>query len=242
MTPIAPGHKQFIQKNEKRKELSMSEEKSKQQDDDFERGWQETFARFRLPFAMTTALLKLTGMGERPVAVEHLAQAIGRSPQETVALALQWARVRIADGFITYDPEGSPFSRYRVEVGTCVLNVGGCAPDLFWAVLAAGLSIRAESTCPATGTAIQVDLSSEGVQRVEPLGAVVTMLNPRASVLEEMDNGEDADATVCAQQSFFASAEVAAGWLASHPGGRIFPVAAFFQWFQKALAAVDDTA
>lgn len=220
----------------------MSEEKTDQQDGDFERAWQETLARFRLPLAMTTALLKLTGMGERPVSVEYLAQAIGRSPQETVALVQQWARVRIADRFITFDPQASPFSRYRVEVATRVLDVGGCAPDLFWAVLAAGLPIRAQSICPATGAAIQVDLSPEGVQRVEPPGTVVTMLNPRASVLGEMDNGENADATVCSQQSFFASAEAAAGWLASHPGGRIFPVAAFFQWFRRTLAAVDDDA
>jgi hypothetical protein len=128
---------------------------------------------------MTTALLNLTGMGERPVEVERLATAIGRPLDETVALAQQWARVHVADGFIHFDPQGSPFSRYHVEVGTRVLDTGGCAPDLFWAVLAAGVSVRAESICPATGTAIRVDLSPVGVELVEPPGTVVTVLTRR---------------------------------------------------------------
>lgn len=35
---------------------------------------------------------------------------------------------------------------------------------------------------------------------------------------------EDVDAGVCAQMPLFASAEAAEGWLAAHPGGRVFPV------------------
>lgn len=213
----------------------MHEQDNKQHLDDFDRAWQELFAQFLPQIALTSALFELTGIGEHPVEIQRLAAAIGRSSDEAVALAQQWARVRVADGRISFDPEGSPSSRYRVEVGTRVLDTGGCAPDLFWAVLAAGLSVRVESTCPTTGTPIQVDLSPEGARRVEPLGTVVTVLHPRALVLQEMENAEDADANVCSQQSFFASAAAAANWLASHPGGRMYPVAAFFAWFQQNL-------
>ena len=218
----------------------MNEKSTTQQVDDFESTWQEVFAQFRLPFLITTALFRLTGMGERPVEIERLAAAIERPPDETVALARQWARVRVADGRINLDPESSPFSRYHVEVGTRVLDTGGCAIDLFWAVLAAGVSVRAESICPATGTVIRVELSPEGVERVEPPGTVVAVLHPRAPVLQEMDNVDDADANACSQQPFFASAEAAASWLASHPGGRIYPVAAFFEWFRRDLTAVNS--
>ena len=220
----------------------MSEKNSGQQADDFDSAWQEAFAQFRPQVVLTTALFELTRIGEHPVEIERLAAAIGRPPDETVALAQQWARVRVADGLIHFDPAGSPYSRYRVEVGTRVMDTGGCAPDIFWAVLAAGMSVRAEATCPTTGTAIRVDLSPDGVELVEPPGAVVTVLHPRAQVLQEMDNVDDADADVCSQQSFFASAEAAASWLASHPGGRIYLVAAFFEWFRRNLAVVDANA
>jgi pyruvate/2-oxoglutarate dehydrogenase complex dihydrolipoamide dehydrogenase (E3) component len=122
-----------------------------------------------------------------------------------------------------------------------VLDTGGCAVDLFWAVLATGASVHAESRCPATGTPIQVDLSPEGVELVEPVGTVVTVLNPRAQVLQKMDTVEDANTNVCSQQSFFASAEAAASWLTTHPGGRIYPVAESFAWFRRNIAvAVED--
>lgn len=213
----------------------MHEQDNQHQLDDFDSAWQEMFAQFLPQIALTSALFELTGMGEHPVEIMRLAAAIGRSPDETVALAQQWARVRVADGLISFDPEGSPYSRYRVEMGTRVLNTGGCAPDIFWAVLAAGISVSVESKCPTTGTLIQVNLSPAGVERVEPPGTVVMVLHPRAQVLQEMENVEDADANVCSQQSFFASAEAAANWLASHPGGRMYPVAEFFEWFQQNL-------
>jgi hypothetical protein len=34
----------------------------------------------------------------------------------------------------------------------------------------------------------------------------------------------EVDATMCAQCPFYSSAEAAQGWLATHPGGRVFPV------------------
>ena len=213
----------------------MSTKNNEQAFDDFDSAWQEEFAQFLPQLKLTTALIKLTGMGEHPVAVEQLAAAIGRSPQETVALAQQWGRVRLADEHIFFAPEDSPFARYHLQVGARALDTGGCAPDIFWSVLAAEIPIQVDSTCPATGLPIRVELSPQGVERVEPPGAVVTMLHPRAQVIQEMQNAEDADANVCSQQSFYSSAEAAAHWLASHPGGRIYPVVEFFAWFRRNL-------
>lgn len=109
-------------------------------------------------------------------------------------------------------------------------------------MLTTGVSVRAESTYPTTGTAVRVDLSPEGVKLVEPPGTVVTVLHPRTPVLQEMGNVEDADANACSQQSFFASAEAAVRWLAAHPGGRIYPVGAFFERFRRNLAVVKGNA
>lgn len=203
---------------------------------DFDSAWQKVFAQFQPQIVLTTALFKLTSLGEHPVEIERLATTVGRPLDETVALAQQWARVRVEDRRIFFDPESGPFSRYRLKVGPRVMDVGGCAVDLFWAALAAGISFRAESSCPTTGTRIRVDLSPDGVERVEPSGTVVAVLHPQAPVLREMKNVEDADADACSQQPFFASAEAAASWLAAHPGGRIYSVATFFVWFRRNLA------
>lgn len=220
----------------------MNEKNMSRSTDDFDSAWQEVFAQFQPQIALTSALFKLTDMGEHPVEIERLAAAIRRPPDETVALAQQWARVCVKDGRIHFDPASSPFSRYRVAVGTRVMDVGGCAVDLFWAALAAGVSFRAESKCPTTGTTIRVDLSPDGVERVEPSSTVVAVLHPQAPVLQEMSNVEQADADVCSQQPFFDSAEAAASWLAAHPGGRIYPVAEFFTWFRRNLAQASASA
>jgi Alkylmercury lyase len=39
-----------------------------------------------------------------------------------------------------------------------------------------------------------------------------------------MSSLKDIDASFCAQRPFYSSAEAAQGWLAAHPGGRVFPV------------------
>jgi alkylmercury lyase len=218
----------------------MNEKNNNQQADDFESAWQEALMH---PLVVVwSALINLTSMGEHPVEIERLAAAIGRPPEEAVALAQQWARARVADGLIHFDLESGPFSRYRVEIGTRVMHIGGCAPDLFMAVLVTGMSIRVESICPTTGTTIRVALSPDGVELVEPSGTVIAVLNPRASSFQEADNIEDVDADVCSQQPLFASAEAAASWLASHPGRRIYPVAEFFEWFRRILAVGDANA
>ncbi len=212
----------------------MNEKNNNQQADDFESAWQEVMIH---PLVVVgSALLKLTGMGEHPIEIERLAAAIGRSPEEAVALARQWTRARVADGLIHLDMESSPFSRYRVEIGTRVMHIGGCAPDLFFAVLATGMSIRVESICPTTGTTIRVALSPDGVELVEPPSTVIAIINPRAQEFQGVENIEEVDADVCSQQPLFASAEAAASWQASHPDGRIYPVAEVFEWFRRILA------
>lgn len=218
----------------------MNEKNNNQQADDFESAWQEMMMH---PLVVVwSALIELTGMGERPIEIERLAAAIGRSSEEAVALAQQWTRARVADGLIYLDMESSPFSRYGVEVGTRVMHTGGCAPDLFFAVLLAGMSVHVESICPTTGTTIRVALSPDGVEMVEPLGTVIAVINPRAPEFQEIENIEEVDADVCSQQPLFASAEAAANWQASHPDGRIYPVAEFFEWFRRILAVGDANA
>ena len=80
--------------------------------------------------------------------------------------------------------------------------------------LALGRPVHAEATCPATGTSITVDITPEGVERIDPLTAVVAVVDLDADLTLGLDR---IDADVCAQQPFFASAQAASRWLADHP-------------------------
>jgi hypothetical protein len=82
----------------------------------------------------------------------------------------------------------------------------------------------AEATCPATGTSITVDITPEGVERIDPPTAVVAVVNLDADLTLGPDR---IDADVRAQQPFFASAQAASRWLADHPHGRLIAVRSF---------------
>ena len=62
------------------------------------------------------------------------------------------------------------------------------------------------------------------VESVDPPGVVVPILPPREFDQLEGTLDRDPDADLCAQYPFYSSADAARGWLAAHPGGRVFPV------------------
>jgi alkylmercury lyase len=72
---------------------------------------------------------------------------------------------------------------------------------------------------------------------VEPPGTVIAVISPLAPQLQQLSSREQADADICSQQLFFASADAAANWLAQHPGGRIFPISEFVAWWRRFLTA-----
>ena len=207
--------------------------------DDFDAAWQIVGQQYQPAIQVTSALIKLSGAGERPVEVEQLAAASDRSVGETLALARQFLKVRVQDALIHLDLSAVGTSvRYRLQIGARTIDAGGCAPDIVWTALLAGTPIHAEATCPATGIPIRVDLTPDGVERVEPPSTVITMISPLAPQLQQLSGKEQAEADVCSQQPFFASAEAAADWQAQHPAGRIFPVREFFVWWRRFLTAV----
>jgi alkylmercury lyase len=208
--------------------------------DDFDAAWQTVGQQYQPAILVTSALIKLTGAGERPVEVEQLAAATGRPVDETLTLARQFLKVNVQDGLVHLDLSAAgPSARYRLQIGARTIDAGGCAPDIIWTALLAGQPIHAEAICPATGTPIRVDFTPDGVERVEPPSTVIAVISPLAPQLQQLSSPEQVDADVCAHQPFFASVEAATAWLAQHPGGRIFPVREFFAWWRRFLAAMN---
>ena len=164
-----------------------------------------------VPYAM-----RLLAAGE-PVALERLAAAADRPLEEVeAALGEQTSAELDADGRLvglglTLRP--TPH-RFLIDGRTVF---AWCASDALIFPVALGRPGIIESTCGSTGQAIRVELTPDGVERVDPPGAVVSAVRP---------DGELADvrSAICRHGQFFASPEAAARWAAERPGVEIRPV------------------
>lgn len=199
--------------------------------------WQEHVQAIRL----VSALFKLTAAGEHPVEVERLAATVGKPVPETVKLARQIFRtVVVRDGLLDLRlGSASKPARFRLRIDGRVIDAGGWAVDLVWMAMFIDKPLGIDATCAATGAPIQVDLTPDGVRRADPPSTVLAVLDRAAPEIQRMGTRyEAANDEVCVHQPFFASAEVAGVWLASHPGGRLFPVAEFFEEWRRQLSSL----
>ena len=91
-----------------------------------------------------------------------------------------------------------------------------CAVDALLFPVMLGHTAQIESRDPVTGEKIQVTVSPDGVQNVEPESAVVSWVN--AIDLSNIRGN------VCHYVHFFGSSESASKWIARHPGKTFYPV------------------
>jgi len=187
------------------------------------------------------ATIKLSQMGQRPVSLDQLAIHVSLPAAETARLLrLTWReRVDLRDGMIRLDVTPAGPRRYRVDAGGRPVGAGnGCSVDMYLLALALGRPIHAEATCPASGTPIRVDITPEGVERIDPPTAVVAVVDLDADLTLGLDR---IDADVCVQQPFFASAQAASRWLADHPQGRLIPVRSFHAEARRLVDRLEAT-
>lgn len=201
---------------------------------EFDQGWLEVIQQ--TPWINDLyALIGLTRLGERPVSLERLAAVVDRPVAEAAALAQREFDVRIEDGLIHWDdPYPGEQTRRIVQIGDRQVPMGsGCGPDVFGFAAVIDVPFRVEETDPATGTLIRVDFLPDGVQRVDPPGAVTILLSVEAIRPTTGGHFEDVNANVCSFQPIFSSAEAAEPWLADRPGSRAFTVKEMFQraWY-----------
>jgi alkylmercury lyase len=158
-------------------------------------------------------LWRLVAEGE-PVALDRLAAAAGRTVDEVrryfaTAPDTEWDDSGRIVGFgLTLRP--TPHS-FTVDGATVY---GWCATDVLIAPVLLRRSGVVESTCPFTGQPIHVEVTPEGVVRVDPPQAVVSVVRPSEKVA-------DLRAETCALGHFFSSREVGAPWLEEYPHGQL---------------------
>jgi hypothetical protein len=88
----------------------------------------------------------------------------------------------------------------------------------------------AESTCPATGQPIRVELTPTEVLTVDPPDAVVSTVRPTQAVTDIR--------TYCDLGNFFSSPDAASDWLTHNPQGQITTVADDFEITRQSLIEV----
>jgi alkylmercury lyase len=160
--------------------------------------------------------VRLLAEGE-PVEIERLAAASGWPPDAVQAAldeqtsAERDDRARLVGLALTLRP-----TRHRFTVDGRALYAW-CASDtlMFPAIL--GRPGVVESTCPHTGRPICIELTPEGVERLDPPDAVVSAVRPAGTLA-------DVRTTTCAHGHFFSSPAAAGGWAHQHPDGYIHTV------------------
>jgi alkylmercury lyase len=109
-----------------------------------------------------------------------------------------------------------------------------CASDALEASVMLGQPGVIDSTCPATGAPIRVELTPDRLLSVDPAGAVVSKVRPDRAVA-------DLRAEVCALGSFFGSREAASGWIESNPQGVVVAIAEDFAVTRLAMTQLGWT-
>ena len=160
-------------------------------------------------------LLTLLAEG-MPVPKGAVARALGRPERDVVDLLAQIPSLEFDDAG---DIVGAGLSlrptMHLFEIGGRRLYTW-CALDtlIFPAML--GRTARVTSPCAATGASVRLLVSAEGIDELEPASAILSL---------HLFEGRDVRNAFCRDVNFFLSQNSAAGWLHTHPGAWVLPVA-----------------
>src|SRR5207245_2836301 len=91
-----------------------------------------------------------------------------------------------------------------------------CALDTLILPAMLGRAARVTSPCAATGASVRLLVSAEGIDELEPASAVLSL---------HLFEGRDVRNAFCRDVNFFVSQNSTAGWLHTHPGAWVLPVA-----------------
>jgi alkylmercury lyase len=165
--------------------------------------------------------IRLLSVGE-PVTLERLAAAAGlRTEAVEAALDKQVSAERDAQGRLVGLALTLRPTTHRFTTGGRTLY-GWCASDTLIFPVILGQPGRIESTCPQTGQPIRIEVSPDGIDRLDPPGAVLSAVRPSGKLV-------DVRAQTCELGHFFSSREAAAQWAEKHPEGHIHSVEEAFQ-------------
>lgn len=158
-----------------------------------------------------------------PVSPDALAQALHCSRDEVLGTLRLYPEAE-------YDPEGNLVGlglTLRPTVHQFFLGdrtfYTWCAPDALSFPIMLQRPARIVSTCPVTGTRIQVTVTPDHIEDLEPASAIVSIAKDGSWLRKLKDTGCIRQGG-CNHQFFFSSPEVAAPWFSEHPDFIALPV------------------
>lgn len=101
-------------------------------------------------------------------------------------------------------------SRHRMRVEGCTLHTW-CAWDTLFIPPLLGHNAHVTSTDPVSGAVVTLTVTPEGVRDLSPAGAVLSMLEPRAEMIEDIRG------RLCRYIHLFADPDAGAAWTRQHP-------------------------
>jgi alkylmercury lyase len=196
---------------------------------------QELAARITAPMRITGGrafleivlpTLDLLARG-KPASSEEIAAASGKSLEE-VRAALEWfpsaewdEQGRVVGLCLTLQ-----LTPHRLEVEGRTL-FAWCALDALLFPVVLGRPASIESPCRGTGDPVHIEVTSAGIEMVEPPSAVVSIVAAR-----DLANFRSIS---CNNTHFFSSPEAASRWLEKHPEATILPAEDAF-WLGRLIA------
>jgi alkylmercury lyase len=164
----------------------------------------------------------------KPVAPEDLAEELGEPLAEILAEldSVPSLERDAAGNLVGWGLTLKP-TNHRFEVEGHELFTWCAFDTLFFPALLGGTA-TIRSTCPETGTEVQVVARPDGVDALTPPGAVLSLVLPDASSAKK-----DVRGAFCNHVHYFRDTEAAAGWLNTHPGASVLPVEEAFEVGRK---------
>lgn len=168
--------------------------------------------------AITTYRLLAAG---KPVAIEAIGSEVGVTAARVQDALNSWPGVyRNEAGEVAgfWGLATSPLDpEYRLQAEDKT-SYAWCALDTLFIPPLLGKQVSVQATDPVTGQDIALEVGSDGVQKVAPAGAVVSMVIP--------DGAFDYDVidSFCHKVLFFASEESGRKWVAEHEGTTLLTV------------------
>jgi alkylmercury lyase len=152
----------------------------------------------------------------KPTSPEEIAGAAGKSPEEVRAAldrfpSAEWdEQGRLVGLGLTLQ-----LTPHRLEVEDRTL-FAWCALDALLFPILLGRLASIESPCRGTGELVHIEVTPAGLEAVEPLSAVVSIVAAR-----DLANFRRVG---CNNTHFFSSPEASSRWLDKHPGASILPL------------------
>src|SRR5712691_7695990 len=160
-----------------------------------------------------TDALAASASGFLPMIRFLLLQSSGPVSPDRLATAMHWTPSEVeaflhASGLVIDD---------RGNIQTVAGS--GCALDTLLFSMLTGHSTRVVRICPATGKQILLTVTPQGIEDLDPQGAVLSLRLPSRET-----SASNAQETICSYGHFFVDREHASTWPGLHPEAVPLPV------------------